>query len=309
MLASFTPPNSARTGGWFALRHGFRFLQNVGEGRNLQEVTAAELGAARMHWVRVVQRKIFTSELEALQRNSALPSNSKIARYNSFLEDGLIRLGGRQKCSDLRRERHPLLLVGSHRFTELLILQTHIRLHHFGARVVLSELRTKFARGRQSIKRVLHKCLPCKISNYLRGQQNEAPLRAERVMPSRPFAVTGVDFSGPLYIKVGKETQRANIALFACATTWAVHLELSTDMTSAKFPMALQRFVGSRGHPHTVYSDNATFRAANLKLAEVWHALSCCKTHQIRAQNGVAWKFICTTRGLVGKLVEENGGY
>jgi hypothetical protein len=45
-----------------------------------------------------------------------------------------------------------LLLAGSHRFTELLILQTHIRLHHFGVRVVLSELRTEFwiVRGRQN---------------------------------------------------------------------------------------------------------------------------------------------------------------
>jgi hypothetical protein len=160
-----TPPNSARTESWFAPRHGFRFLRNAGGSEKpTGELTAAELAAACMHWARVVQREIFTTELEARQRNSALPSNSKIARYNSFLEDGLIRLGGRQQCSGLSRERHPFLLVGSHRFTELRILQTHIRLHHSGVRVVLSELRTKFATSRQSIKRVLHKCLPCKIS-------------------------------------------------------------------------------------------------------------------------------------------------
>ena len=103
----------------------------------------------------------------------------------------------------------------------------------------------------------------------------------------------GVDFAGPLYVKVGKETQRAYIAIFTCATTRAVHLELCTDMTTAKFLMALQRFVGRRGLLHTVYSDNAkTFQAANLELTEVWHALSCYKTHHFLAQNGVAWKFI-----------------
>jgi len=65
------------------------------------------------------------------------------------------------------------------------------------------------------------------------------------------------------------------IALFTCATTSAVHLELCTDMTTAMFLMALQRLVGRRGLPHTVYSDNAkTFQAANLELTEVWHALS-----------------------------------
>jgi hypothetical protein len=110
---------------------------------------------------------------------------------------------------------------------------------------------------------------------------------------SRPFSVSGVDFAGPLYVKVGRETQKAHIALFTCATTRAVHLELCTDMTTAKFLMAFQRFIGRRGLPHTVYSDNAkTFRAANLELTEVWHALSCGKTHQFLAQNGVSWKFI-----------------
>ena len=129
-----------------------------------------------------------------------MPSSSKIARYNLFPEDGLIRLGGRLKCSDLSREqRHTLLLAGTHRFTELLILQTHIRLHHFGVRVVFSELRTEFwiVRGIQTIKRVLHKRLPCKFLKTPRGQQIEAPLPAERLKPSRPFAITGVDFVAP----------------------------------------------------------------------------------------------------------------
>ena len=113
---------------------------------------------------------------------------------------------------------------------------------------------------------------------------------ADQVRPSRPFAVTGVDFAGPLYVKVGRETQKAYIALFTCATTRAVNLDLCTDLTTSKFLMALQQFTGRRSLPHTVYPDNAkTFQAANLELADVWHALSCCKTHQFLAQNGVAW--------------------
>jgi hypothetical protein len=64
-------------------------------------------------------------------------------------------------------------------------------------------------------------------------------------------------------------------------------------MITANFLMTLQRFIGRRGLPHTIYSDKAkTFRAANLELTEAWHALSYCKTHQFLAQNGVTWKFI-----------------
>ena len=50
------------------------------KGDSAEELTRTELEAARMYWVRVVQREILAPELEALRRNSALPSSSKIAR-------------------------------------------------------------------------------------------------------------------------------------------------------------------------------------------------------------------------------------
>ena len=68
-----------------------------------------------------------------------------------------------------------------------------------------------------------------------RGCQIEAPLPADRVNTQKPFAVTGIDFAGPLYVKVGSNTTKSYIALLTCATTRAVHLELCTDMTTDKF--------------------------------------------------------------------------
>jgi hypothetical protein len=126
-----------------------------------------------------------------------------------------------------------------------------------------------------------------------RGQQIEAPLPLDRVKPSKPFAVSGIDFAGPLYIKVGSDMQKAYILLFTCATTRAVHLELCTDMSTDKFLMALQRFVGRRGLPNTIYTDNArAFHAANFELSDLWKQLSATKTHQFLAHNGIVWKFI-----------------
>ena len=64
-------------------------------------------------------------------------------------------------------------------------------------------------------------------------------------------------------------------------------------MGTDKFPVALQRFVGRRGLPHTIYTDNArTFLAANSELSELWKQLSASKTHQFLAHNGIAWRFI-----------------
>jgi hypothetical protein len=125
------------------------------------------------------------------------------------------------------------------------------------------------------------------------GYQIEAPLPADRVIPQKPFGVTGIDFAGPLYIKVGSTMRKGYIVLFTCATTRAIHLELCTDMSTDKFLLALQRFVGRRGLPHTVYTDNAqTFHAANKHLAQLWSSLFEAKTHQFLAHHNISWKFI-----------------
>jgi len=104
-----------------------------------------------------------------------------------------------------------------------------------------------------------------------RGQQIEAPLPFDHIKPSRPYGITGVDFAGSLCIKVESDIHKAYITLFTCATTRAVHLELCTDMSTDKFLMALQRFMGRRDLPHTIYTDNArTFHTTNFELSELW---------------------------------------
>jgi len=110
--------------------------------------------------------------MDALHKNTDLPGESKISRFNPFLDDGLIRLGGRLQFADLSEDlRHPILLDGKHHFVQLLIWHTHMRLHHLGVRIILSELREEFwiLRARQAIKKVLHKCLPCKMAKNPRG--------------------------------------------------------------------------------------------------------------------------------------------
>jgi hypothetical protein len=73
--------------------------------------------------------------------------------------------------------------------------------------------------------------------------------------------------------------------------------------------MALQQIIGRRGLPHTVYSNNAKiFQAANMELTEISHVLSCCKTHQFLAPNGVAWKFIAPRPGWWGGWWERMVG-
>jgi len=173
-------------------------------------------------------------ELHALQKNVDLPWGSKIARFNLFLEDGLIRLGGRLQRADLSEApRHPLLLDGKQNSVHLLILQTHTPPSHGSSD---HSIRTK--RGILDIACTSsHKEGATQMScvqngKKTRGQHFKTPLPVSRLQPPKPFAITGTDFAGPLYIKVGSYTRQGYIALFTCAITRVVHLELCTDITT-----------------------------------------------------------------------------
>ncbi|GFS68325.1 uncharacterized protein NPIL_139361, partial [Nephila pilipes] len=171
------------------------FLHNCrNEQLFLFELTAEELQKAKDYWIlNEKQQQCFHVEMEALKNNRPLPTTSKIARFNPFLKNNQIRLGGRLQFAPLSIDvRHPLLLEGNHPFVQLLIKNTHVRLHHLGTRIALSELRSDFwiLQGRQAIKKVLHQGLPCKLSKLKCGNQIEGPLPSERVTPSVPFSTT-----------------------------------------------------------------------------------------------------------------------
>lgn len=138
-----------------------------------------------------------------------------------------------------------------------------------------------------------HHCLP-----YLKAvkamQQTTAPLPRDRITESPPFETVGVDFAGPLYVKIKKgEVEKAYIALFTCAVTRAVHLELVSDMSTETFLLAFKRFISRRGLCRTVYSDNArTFKRADQDLRALWTAIKEPELFKYFTEKGITWKYI-----------------
>ena len=261
-----------------------------------RDLTASELTSCQQRLICIAQRESFAVEYYALDSSSPLPMDSRIVPFQPFLENGIIRLGSRLQFTALSHdEKHPTLLDGRHPFTELLIRHTHFKLHHLGLRIVLSELRAHFwiLQARQAVKKALRSCLPCKLAHNPAGQELEAPLPADRVQRSTPFSVTGLHFAGPLYLRKNNAPQKAYVLLLTCASTRALHLELSSNMSVDKFLMAFQRFVSRRGLPHTVYSYNATaFHAAHRELQELCVLFQDTKTSLYFAHNGIHWKSI-----------------
>ena len=81
---------------------------------------------------------------------------------------------------------------------------------------------------------------------------------------------TGCDFAGPLYIKSESGQKKVWICLFTCCVVRAIHLELVLDMTTPTFLRCFRRFVGRRGLPKRMVSDNGkTFKVAAKTLQDV----------------------------------------
>jgi hypothetical protein len=124
-------------------------------------------------------------------------------------------------------------------------------------------------KGRQLVKRIVGKSVTCK---RLEGKSySEAPvsdLPGFRVKQAAPFSKMGIDFAGPLFVKVcGDCSNKVYVALFSCCVKRAIHLELVRDLSADKLLRSLRRFAARRGMPSLVVSDNAkTFKASEKAL-------------------------------------------
>lgn len=275
-----------------------RFIANARSSQKTQgELTSQELTAAEVYWVKMTQEQSFSQEISQLASGQNISRDSKIKDLKPFLdENGLISVGGRLQHSDFSfREQHPYVLPANHRYSELLVQHCHERVMHSGVRDTLVQMRERYwvLKGRQLVKRVVSRCYICRRLKVKPAQQVTAPLPRDRVTESPPFEVTGVDFAGPLYVKSSGQPKKAYIALFTCAVTRAVHLELVSDQTTENFLLALKRFIARQGLCKIIYSDNAkTFKRADQDLRELWKSLKGSELTEFFSDRGVTWKFI-----------------
>jgi len=126
-------------------------------------------------------------------------------------------------------------------------------------------------------------------------------LPSTRVQSSRPFLTTGVDYVGPISLRLGtprsKTITKGYIATYVCFVTKAVHIEVVISLSTEAFLAAMRRFIARRGKPRTICSDNGTnIQGAANELHAIYKMLQ--STSQMAtvevflATEGCEWKFI-----------------
>ena len=74
------------------------------------------------------------------------------------------------------------------------------------------------------------------------GTPNPLPLPKIRVQDALPFTVTGVDFTGALYVKEKSVSEsKAYVCLFTCACTRIVYLKSGSEPVRRIFPQRIPK--------------------------------------------------------------------
>ena len=283
-------------------------------------LTATELNQSQKLWITATQQEIFFNELANLQSGSSprLPLVRQLRLYLN--KEGIICCGGRIHNAPVSHTtKFPILLPRKHRLTELIVRDTHEKHFHAGTNSTVTYIRQRYwiPVARQCVKNILRNCVVCnKLSGNHYKAPNPPPLPKHRVQMMEPFTVTGIDFTGALYIRAPEGENKVYICLFTCASTRAVHLEVVTDLSEETFLQAFCRFSSRKSLPRIVLSDNAsTFMHVSCGGSQgaVWIHCSTGKSRQSRhrmeiytTSSSVVWWILGTPSRLDEKCHQED---
>ena len=273
--------------------------------RHTGPLSVVELSDSRVLWLSTAQYHTFSDEIESLKSMKSISKSSCLRTLHPFLDRcGILRVGGRLSNSEYAySRRHPVILHGRHELTALIIRAEHVRLLHAGPSLVNSSLSRQFhiVGQRIAVRSITRACITCRRLTVRPQPQLMGQLPLERIAPGMVFENVGIDYAGPILLKLGRVRKpvivKAYICVFVAVSVKAVHLEVVSDLTSEAFIACLRRFVARRGKPHTIWSDHGSnFVGASRELAELAAFLEEQRTQtdipDFCASQSIRWSFI-----------------
>ena len=268
---------------------------------------ADEIEAAEILWTKYIQRQQYRDIVDSTGK-----SNNLQVQLGIYMDsNGLLRCRGRLENAELcENSKHPILLPKGHTYTDLIVERYHKASLHTGISQTLCIVRHRYwiPQGRSVVRKVLRSCRVCR--RHESGPYRMPlmpPLPAERVSESPPFTYTGVDYFGPLYIKVNRNREKVWVCLYTCLVTRAVHLEMMHDMTTQQFLLGFRRLVARHGKPKKVISDNAAqFKLASDTIYKLWgEILTENDVVSYAANQNIQWEFNVELAPWVGGVYER----
>ncbi|KAL1447525.1 hypothetical protein WDU94_012237 [Cyamophila willieti] len=294
-----------------------RFCNNIKKNNEKMKnkyLSISELKASRLICVRASQETHYGKEIKILKGKNGFVQN--LRTLSPFVDSsGILRVGGRLRNAPLPDEaKYPILISNKCHWVKLLIEHFHKVTIHGGPALVQSLIQRQvwIVGARALIRSVIFKCMSCFRANAKFAQPYMADLPKSRFAQGRAFINVCLDLGGPLTLKTGPRRNsplaKAWFCIFVCMSTTAVHIELVSSLSTEAFLACLDRFVGRRGLPSLIQSDNGTgLRASARYIQEVQTFLAQSEvsiTSHLR-QKEVKWKFVPSISPWFNALAES----
>lgn len=269
--------------------------------RQFGPLTPEERKIATTYAIREQQQELMPLTTRSIQNGNSRIREKPYRDLTLFLDndDLLIHLDGRIRNPSIPYiYKNPIVLPPDGLLTRRIFEKAHRKTYHGGAQQILAYVRQQFwvPKARQLAKEIVHACVVCKRHSFKNAEQQMAPLPLTRTTPSRAFSSIGVDYCGPVQIKVrpGRTNiiLKAYICVFVCLVTRAVHLELVSDMTTQAFIAAFRRLVARRGQVKEIVSDHGTnFVGAHNEFKRLKEHLIELSNYPFANEFNLKWRF------------------
>ena len=109
------------------------------------------------------------------------------------------------------------------------------------------------------VRQTVRQCIPCRRTIQEIHRPKTSDLPCERLASEQHFVfpTTRLDLIGLFPVFQFDRHATLYLLLFICLVVWAVHLEIAENLSTDSTMSFIRRFIGRRGKPRKVRSDNA----------------------------------------------------
>ncbi|XP_075157723.1 uncharacterized protein LOC142230989 [Haematobia irritans] len=261
----------------YVLKFVRRLLKQPFNNKALEElINKCPIKAAELILIKNCQQDEYFEEILQLKsENKMVSRKSTIFKLSPYVDEiGVLRIKGRIDAAPHVKfdTKRPIVLPRKHYLTELITNFYHRRFHHHHPEIVVNEMRQVYyiSGMRALVRQTIRNCQKCKNVRAMPIPPEMGGLPQERISSfTRPFSFTGIDYFGPIDVAVGRRHEKRWGVLFTCMTVCAVHIEITSSLSTDSFLLVLKQFISRRGVPRRIFSDNATnFRGASRILVD-----------------------------------------
>lgn len=135
--------------------------------------------------IKETQKQFYQKEINALHAGRPLPRDSTILALSPYLDDGLLRVGGRINLCDLPVcEKTPILIPGQSHIARLLVRHQHEKIYHQGRHLTEGAIRSEglwITGGKRLVSSIIHHCVTCRKMRGKPLNQKMADLPKDRL--------------------------------------------------------------------------------------------------------------------------------